>query len=86
MITSITQTQTLSSISNVKLPRPRMQNKVGLNQQTDTFTPSFCANSEHLSTKLGGFLEKLFTPLSESSESLQHFKELNANIPSGYKF
>jgi len=85
MITAVNQTQTLSNINNVSIPRPRFQNKIGLNQQADVFTPSFCANPENLSTKLGSFFEKLFTPINKNSESFQHYQELNANMPISYK-
>ena len=86
MITAVNQTQTLNNINNISIPRPRFQNKIGLNQQADVFTPSFCANPEHLSTKLGSFFEKLFTPINNNSEKSKYFKEMNDNIPSSYKF
>lgn len=77
------QTQKLDySINNVKIPRPRMQNKVSFNQQADSFTPSFCSAQ----AKGESFLEKLFKLTPISNDKLTPLYELDASIPSSYKF
>lgn len=77
------QTQKLDySINNVKIPRPRMQNKVSFNRQADSFTPSFCSAQ----VKSESFFEKLTRLASTKNEHLKPLYELDASIPSSYKY
>ncbi len=71
MITFETQ-KINNNLNNIKIPHPRVQNRTRLNQQADTFTPSFTGEKH----KLNGFLRNLFTPTSP--ELLKDLELLNS--------